>query len=127
MRGNDVPDGFPDDLKKAQAELRRARAAYRALCESLPWSVEPAAGWPGAEHPHTHEITAGRKDSPGYTPEQAVREKELLDRVRELSIAVSTHPYWDTVERGPKRVEERMRLKNHPAVLALLDDAAPAA
>lgn len=58
---------FPDDLKKAQAELHRAYAEYRALCQTLPWSVVPLPGWPGQKHPHTDETTPDRPDSPGYT------------------------------------------------------------
>ncbi|MGW6247908.1 hypothetical protein [Streptomyces roseolus] len=118
---------FPDSLKKAQAELHRAWAEYRALCRALPWSVEPTPGWPGPKHPHTEEHGPGREDSPGYTPEQAAREADLWARIRELSIEVTTHPYWATLERGPKLIDARMALKHDPDVLAGLDDNALAA
>ncbi|MFF8410593.1 hypothetical protein [Streptomyces omiyaensis] len=114
---------FPDDLKKAQAELHRARAEYRTLCQALPWSVEPLPGWPGTKHPHTDEVTGGREASPGYTAEQAEREAALWARIRELSIQVSTHPHWSTVEQGPKLVDARMALKSDPDVLAAAGDA----
>ncbi|MFC9736201.1 hypothetical protein ACFWG5_34380 [Streptomyces hydrogenans] len=118
---------FPDDLTKLQAELHRAYAEYRALCQTLPWSTEPLPGWPGVKHPHTDEVAAGREDSPGYTPEQATAEAQLWARIQELSIEVSTHPYWSTLERGPKLVEARTALKHHDAVLAAVGGSAPAA
>jgi hypothetical protein len=88
--------------------------------------VEPLPGWPGKEHPHTGEVIPGREDSPGYTPEQAAEEKRLWELVRELSIAVSTHSYWNKPERGPELVEARMALKHHPDVMAALGDLAEA-
>lgn len=57
--------------------LHQARAEYAAPCRTLPWSVEPVAGWPGEVHPHTGVVTGGRDASPGYTPEQAAEEKRL--------------------------------------------------
>lgn len=118
---------FPDDLKKLQVELHRAYAEYRTLARSLPWSVEPLPGWPGTKHPHTEEVSAGREDSPGYTPEQAAAEAGLWARIQELSAEVSTHPYWSTLERGPKVIEARMALKHHEDVLAAVGDEASAA
>lgn len=113
-----VADTFPSDLIDAQRRLHRANAEYRALCQALPWSVEPLEGWAGEEHPHTGVVTGGRAGSPGYTDEQKTEEARLWALVRELSIEVSTHPYWSTVE-GEPRVKARMTLKNHP-------DTAPA-
>ncbi|MGW5003288.1 hypothetical protein ACWEP8_37170 [Streptomyces hydrogenans] len=107
---------FPDDLTKAQTELHRAHAEYRALCQTLPWSVEPMPGWPGQKHPYTDEATAGRPDSPGYTPEQVTTEAQLWARIRELSVEVSTHPHWATLDRGPALVDARMALKSQTAV-----------
>ncbi|WP_435059747.1 hypothetical protein [Streptomyces sp. bgisy060] len=129
-RGEDEPKdpyGFPVDLKDLQAQLHKARAEYRVLIQTLPWSVEPLPGWPGKEHPHTGEVIPGREDSPGYTPEQAAEEKRLWDLVRELSIVVSTHPYWIKPESGPALVEARMALKHHPDVVAAVDGLAAAA
>ncbi|MER7625787.1 hypothetical protein [Streptomyces sp. NPDC126503] len=109
---------FPDDLRDLQAELHRARAAYAALARTLPWSVEPHPGWPGTAHPHTGEITGGREPSPGYTPEQTAEEERLRRLVTDLSAAVSTHPYWNTLELGPARIAARMKLKHLPEVQA---------
>ncbi|MEJ8655051.1 hypothetical protein [Streptomyces sp. MS1.AVA.4] len=75
--------------------------------------MEPAAGWPGEEHPHTGVVTGGREDSPGYTDEQKTEDARLRELLRELSIEVSTHSHWATVE-GEARVKARMALKNHP-------------
>ncbi|MET7760142.1 hypothetical protein ABZT27_36455 [Streptomyces sp. NPDC005389] len=109
---------FPADLRDLQARLHRARAEYQALCRTLPWSVEPMPGWESVQHPHTGELTGGREPSPGYTPEQAARERRLWDLVRELSIEVSTHPFWSKAERGPALVDARMALKTHEDVVA---------
>ncbi|MFE1230289.1 hypothetical protein [Streptomyces sp. NPDC058745] len=112
---------FPEDLLDAQRALHRARAEYEALCRALPWSVEPMDGWPGDTHPHTGVVTGGREPSPGYSDEQAADEKRLWALVRELSIQVSTHPHWATVDVGD-RMQARMDLKQ----LALADVAVPA-
>ncbi|MGW7367376.1 hypothetical protein ACWGI8_29130 [Streptomyces sp. NPDC054841] len=108
-----MADTFPSDLIDAQRRLRQANAAYQALCQTLPWSVEPLKGWPGEEHPHTGVVTGGQADSPGYTDEQKAEEARLWALVRELSIEVSTHPHWVTME-GEARVRARMALKHHP-------------
>ncbi|OKJ60023.1 hypothetical protein AMK27_21480 [Streptomyces sp. CB02009] len=105
---------FPDDLIETQQRLHQARAEYTALCRALPWSVEPLPGWPGAAHPHTGEVTGGREASPGYTPEEEAEERRLWDLVRELSVAVSTHPYWAALEKDAGLVKARMELKKHP-------------
>ncbi|MFJ5829510.1 hypothetical protein [Streptomyces sp. NPDC093089] len=104
---------LPDDLIELQQRLHQARAEYTALCRSLPWSVEPLDGRPGAVHPHTGEVTGGRDASPGCTPEQEAEEKRLWELARELSIAVSTHPYWGTLEKDAGLVKARMELKRH--------------
>ncbi|MFE7547044.1 hypothetical protein [Streptomyces gardneri] len=121
------PYGFPDDLKQHQARLHQAHAEYQALCRTLPWSVEPMPGWAPVKHPHTDELTGGREASPGYTSEQVVEERRLWDLVRELSIAVSTHPYWSKPERGPELVAARMALKTHKDVLAAVAGVVEAA
>ncbi|MCX4987025.1 hypothetical protein [Streptomyces sp. NBC_00572] len=38
----------------------------------------------------------------------------MWDLVWELSVAVSTHPYWATLEKDAGLVEARMELKQHP-------------
>jgi hypothetical protein len=103
-------DTFPDDLMTAQTRLHHAFAEHAALCRTLPWSVEPMAGWAGEEHPHTGVVTGGRADSPGWTDEQKQAEATLRGECVELSILVTTHEYWGTVDRE-KLVAERQRLK----------------
>ncbi|MGW1888447.1 hypothetical protein [Streptomyces sp. NPDC001970] len=117
---------FPPDLLDAQLRLHRARAEYEAFCRTLPWSVVPAKGWPGEVHPHTGVVTGGRADSPGYTDEQKVDYARRRELVRELSIQVSTHTYWATLE-GPARVEARMALKHHPDAVPATAEPAPTA
>ncbi|POX36699.1 hypothetical protein C3486_32345 [Streptomyces sp. Ru73] len=99
---------FPEDLIAAQLEMHRTRAAYRALCETLPWSVVPL---PGYERPEGHHYPFRREDSPGYTEEQAEQEARLRARMRELSIQIGTHPFWDTLS-GPDVVAARSALKH---------------
>ncbi|GHI25504.1 hypothetical protein Shyd_68750 [Streptomyces hydrogenans] len=43
-------------------------------------------------------------------------------RIRELSIEVSMHPYWNTLERGPELVEARTALKHHADALAAVSE-----
>ncbi|QGZ53311.1 hypothetical protein GPZ77_34335 (plasmid) [Streptomyces sp. QHH-9511] len=116
---------FPQDLIDAQLRLHQARAEYEALCRTLPWSVEPLDGWPGQVHPHTGEVTGGREPSPGYTDEQKTEVARLQALVLELSLAVSTHPHWETLE-GEKRVQARMELKHHPDAVPAVDIAVAA-
>ncbi|MDX3853207.1 hypothetical protein [Streptomyces sp. AK02-01A] len=103
------PADFPQDLRDAQRELHRTREAYEAFCRELPWSVEPAPGWSGDRTPYS-EYRPDFPDSPGYSEEQKAEEARLRGRLLELSVAVSTHPYWSTLERGAV-VEARMELK----------------
>ncbi|MHA4815413.1 hypothetical protein ACXZ65_13780 [Streptomyces aculeolatus] len=82
---------FPVDLMELQRALEQTRAAYDAVCATLPWSAEPLDGWTTK----AATATAGpvdRAPSPGYTEEQREQEAELFVRLRELSIAVTTHP-----------------------------------
>ncbi|MFD3484903.1 hypothetical protein [Streptomyces sp. NPDC058665] len=101
---------FPDDLRDAQLRLHQTRAAYRALCQSLPWSVDPAPGWEGDKQPYT-DYRTGKPDSPGYTGQQKADEARLRGEVLALSTTVSAHPYWKTLETGTV-VEARMALKH---------------
>lgn len=102
---------FPPDLIDAQTRLHQAFADWAALAATLPWSVEPMPGWEGETHPHTGAVTKGRDDSPGYTEQQKAEEARLRTLCRELSITVSTHEFWATVDRE-KVVEARMALKD---------------
>ncbi|MFD9033266.1 hypothetical protein ACFVZW_19255 [Streptomyces sp. NPDC059567] len=118
-----MADTFPNDLINAQLRLHQARAEYVALCHTLPWSVDPMDGWPGAVHPHTGEVTGGRAPSTGYTDEQKADVARLEELLRELSAEVTTHPHWATVEAG-KRMQARMDLKTHPEAVPAVAVAA---
>ncbi|MEU4499238.1 hypothetical protein AB0F96_38775 [Streptomyces sp. NPDC023998] len=106
---------FPRDLRDAQLCLHHVRAEYSALCRTLPWSVEPAEGWSGDKQLYS-EYLGTMPDSPGYTEQQKAEEARLRRRVLDLSIAVSTHPYWATVV-AETVVEQRMALKHTPGAL----------
>ncbi|MFF4227398.1 hypothetical protein ACFYZH_31750 [Streptomyces abikoensis] len=98
---------FPDSLRQAQLELHQVTADLAALGRTLPWSVVPLPGW---SRPDGHWYPSSRPDSPGWTEEQQQQVAALRARALELSIAVGTHPFWSTVEKG-KVVEARMALK----------------
>ncbi|MGI5485082.1 hypothetical protein [Streptomyces lavendofoliae] len=108
---------FPDDLRAAQTRLHQATAELTALCDRLPWSVEPMPGWPGTKHPHTEEVTGGREDSPGWTEEEKEAVARLRARCLELSLEVSGHPFWTEVE-TEKRAQARSELKQVTRVVA---------
>ncbi|MER7540980.1 hypothetical protein ABTX77_40445 [Streptomyces sp. NPDC097704] len=59
-------------------------------------------------------MTGGREASSGYTPEQEAEEARLWSLVQELSIEVSTNPYWATLPKDDALVKARMQLKQHP-------------
>ncbi|MER7108833.1 hypothetical protein [Streptomyces sp. NPDC000229] len=101
---------FPEDLRAAQTRLHQATAELAALCDRLPWSVEPMPGWPGTKHPHTDEVAGGREASPGWTEEEKEAVARLRKRCLELSLAVSGHPFWAEVE-TEKRAQARTELK----------------
>ncbi|MEG9551420.1 hypothetical protein ACFYUM_35790 [Streptomyces fimicarius] len=101
---------FPQDLRDAQTALHRTRSEYEQYARTLPWSAEPMPGWQADKQLHS-DYRPSKPDSPGYTSEQhqqiAAFRKQLLD----LSIQVSTHPFWQTL--GPGLVVEgRMQLKH---------------
>ncbi|WP_405999599.1 hypothetical protein [Streptomyces sp. NBC_00829] len=100
---------FPDDLRAAQLDLHRTRAEYAALCRTLPWSVTPEPGWTGEKHVLGDRVVSF-PDSPGYTAEQAAEVKRLRRRLLDLSVTVSTHPYWATLSVGV--VDARTALKH---------------
>jgi hypothetical protein len=79
-------------------------------------------GWPGEVHPHTGVVTGRREDSPGWTEQQKQDEARLRAERLDLSITVTTHPYWETVDRE-KRVAARMLLKQitQPAATPVVD------
>ncbi|MEU9796391.1 hypothetical protein AB0E27_38535 [Streptomyces sparsogenes] len=98
---------FPADLLAAQQELHETAAALSALYDRLPWSVETHDGfkdpdiWRPRERPATE----------GWSQEDQAEVQRLLDRRLELTITVSTHDFWTTLE-GPDRVTARRMLKH---------------
>ncbi|MER8237019.1 hypothetical protein [Streptomyces sp. NPDC094049] len=102
---------FPADLAQAQRDLHRAQADHAAHGRTLPWSADPDPGWPAVIHETTKKVLSpAREPSPGYTSEQRADDDRLRALVLELSVVVSTHPYWATVERG-EAVAARQALK----------------
>ncbi|MBT2439782.1 hypothetical protein J7E93_06530 [Streptomyces sp. ISL-36] len=119
-----MAETFPSDLIDAQLRLHQARAEYAGFCRTLPWSVEPLPGWPGQVHPYTGEVTGGREPSPGYTAEQKAEADRLFTLVRDLSIEVSDHVYWDGLGKDEAVVKARMELKQLAMPPASVDVAA---
>ncbi|MFD6329455.1 hypothetical protein ACFWGI_07740 [Streptomyces niveus] len=108
---------FPQDLRDAQLRLHQVTAAYHQLCRTLPWSVEPAPGWAAGEKQPYTDCRSSKPDSPGYTDHQKSEVARLRAALLELSVTVSTHPYWSTL--GPGTVAEgRMALKQTAAASA---------
>ncbi|MFG3532690.1 hypothetical protein ACGF8B_39160 [Streptomyces sp. NPDC047917] len=101
---------FPEDLRAAQLALHQTRTAYEQYATTLPWAAEPMPGWEGDKQLHS-SYRSHKEDSPGYTEEQAAEVARFRARLLELSITVSTHPFWDSVDVGG-RVEARMALKH---------------
>ncbi|MFJ4698335.1 MULTISPECIES: hypothetical protein [unclassified Streptomyces] len=98
---------FPDDLRTGQEELHQVRAELRELLRRLPWSVEPHDGfsddngWRRVERPA----------SPGWGAEDQALVSKLRAREFELTVFVTSHPYWAEVARE-RRIEARSRLKH---------------
>lgn len=101
---------FPQDLVDAQLELHRTVAAYGALCDELPWSVDPAPGWTGDKMLYSDHYRAVFPDSPGYSEQQKAEVRRVRERLVELCLTVTTHPYWATLDGGVS--EARMELKH---------------
>ncbi|WP_331737395.1 hypothetical protein OG520_44880 (plasmid) [Streptomyces sp. NBC_00984] len=101
---------FPQDLLDAQVALDETRAACEKYAKTLPWSAEPMPGWESDKQLHSKYISA-KPDSPGYTGDQHAEVARFRARLLELSIAVSTHPFWGTVDHGDV-VAARMALKH---------------
>ncbi|MFF3129853.1 hypothetical protein ACFVRD_48670 [Streptomyces sp. NPDC057908] len=100
---------FPQDLRDAQLALRQTRAAYEEYAKTLPWSAEPTPGWEGDKQLHS-SCRSHKEDSPGYTEQQATEVRRFQAELFRLSIEVSTHPFWSTLDEGV--VEARMALKH---------------
>ncbi|MET8554753.1 hypothetical protein ABZV64_07220 [Streptomyces sp. NPDC004959] len=98
---------FPDDLRAGQEELHQVRAELRELLKRLPWSVAPHDGfsddngWRRVERPA----------SPGWGAEDQALVSKLRAREFELTVFVTSHPYWAEVAEE-RRVEARSRLKH---------------
>ncbi|MGW3699049.1 hypothetical protein ACWECR_35170 [Streptomyces sp. NPDC005056] len=100
---------FPQDHRAAQFALHRTRAAYEQYAAGLPWSATPMPGWEADKQLHT-TYRSGKPDSPGYSQEQAAEVARYQAELLRLSIEVSTHPYWSTLDSGV--VGARMALKH---------------
>lgn len=106
---------FPQDLRDAQIALHQTRAELERFASTLPWSAEPMPGWQSEKQLHS-EYRSTKQDSPGYTEEQRDEIARLRKRLRELSVTVTVHPFWQTLG-GSEVVGARMALKHaHEAV-----------
>ncbi|MFF2010601.1 hypothetical protein ACFVWY_16215 [Streptomyces sp. NPDC058195] len=56
---------------------------------------------------------SGKPDSPGYTDGQKAEVARYGEELLRLSIEVSAHPFWDTIDSG-ERAGARMALKRAP-------------
>ncbi|MFD7868033.1 hypothetical protein [Streptomyces sp. NPDC059783] len=101
---------FPQDLRDAQVALHRTRAELDEYARTLPWSAEPMPGWEADKQLHS-SYQSGKADSPGYTDEQRDTVDQYRAELLRLSVAVSTHPFWATIDRGDV-VQARMALKH---------------
>ncbi|MEV6165743.1 hypothetical protein AB0L71_28285 [Streptomyces sp. NPDC052052] len=99
---------FPADLRAAQLALHQTRAEYDEYSKTLPWSAEPMPGWEHDKQLHSNYVSA-KPDSPGYTEEQAAEVRRFEAELLRLSVEVSTHPHWATLNDGV--MEARMALK----------------
>ncbi|MFC9627005.1 hypothetical protein ACFTXM_45990 [Streptomyces sp. NPDC056930] len=88
---------FPQDLRDAQLALHQTRAAYEEYAKTLPWSAEPMPGWEGDKQLHSSYLSH-KEDSPGYTEEQATEVRRFRDELLRLSVEVSAHPFWSTLD-----------------------------
>lgn len=100
---------FPQDLRDAQLALHRTRVAYEQYAQTLPWSAEPLPGWEADKQLHS-DYRPAKPDSPGYTPDQHDQVAKYRAELLELSVAVTTHPYW--AQLGEDVVAARMALKH---------------
>ncbi|GHH55717.1 hypothetical protein [Streptomyces candidus] len=95
---------FPADLLTARQQLNQAHAELTALYRALPWSVTPTHGYTSKSRtvdPETGELRHKVfPDSPGWTEEQIGQVAALRARILELSDAVNSHPYWESVDKA---------------------------
>ncbi|MFE4953469.1 hypothetical protein ACFRCW_05010 [Streptomyces sp. NPDC056653] len=100
---------YPEDRRDAQLALHQTRADYEQYAVGLPWSAEPMPGWESEKQPYA-SLRSGKADSPGYTAEQAATVAGFQEKLRRLSIQVTTHLSWATLDSGV--VDARMALKH---------------
>ncbi|MET7526554.1 hypothetical protein ACFYSJ_31925 [Streptomyces sp. NPDC005248] len=81
-------------------------SSTRPACRGRP---NPLTGWESERQPYT-SFRSGKADSPGYTAEQATEVARYQAELVRLSVEVSTHPYWSTLDGGA--VAARMTLKH---------------
>ncbi|WP_405633862.1 hypothetical protein [Streptomyces sp. NBC_01174] len=101
---------FPQDLRDAQLALHQTRAALEGYAAGLPWSAEPMPGWQTEKQLHS-SYRSERADSPGWTPQQHEEVARLRKKLLDLSITVTTHLFWATVDQV-EVVKARMALKH---------------
>lgn len=101
---------FPQDLRDAQVALLETRARYEEYAQALPLSAEPMPAWEAEKQLHS-SYQPSRPASPGYTEEQHADVARFRAELLRLSVAVSTHPFWGTVDRE-QLVAARMALKH---------------
>ncbi|MFD6275142.1 hypothetical protein ACFWFI_06155 [Streptomyces sp. NPDC060209] len=90
---------FPQDLRDAQIALHRTRTTLERCAAGLPWAADPMAGRQ-AERQLRSDYRSGTADRPGRTPEQCDEVSRLRKQLLDLSITVTNHPYWTTVDRS---------------------------
>jgi len=113
------PFGFPPGLVEAQKASAEAFEALHRYQATLPWSREPHVGWETPTPAHGGALAgfqSSRPASPGWTAGQAAEYDRLWEACRTTSVAVSTHPHWETVS-GAAQFEARQALKRVPGAL----------
>ncbi|MER6024203.1 hypothetical protein [Streptomyces anulatus] len=108
---------FPEDLRAAQSALRRTQSEFERYARTLPWSAEPMRAREADKQFHSG-YRPSRPESAGYSEEQHRQVAAYRERLLELGVKVTTHPFWKTVEPGLV-VAARIQLKH-------VDDEPPA-
>ncbi|MEU0163826.1 hypothetical protein ABZ154_34910, partial [Streptomyces sp. NPDC006261] len=106
----------PKTSATPQLALHRTRTAYEEYVRALAWSADPLPGWETEKQLHSG-FRSSKPASFGYTEEQHAEVARFRAELLELSIAVSTHPFWDQVERGQRQAEQAQSLEGDPRKL----------
>ncbi|EHM30429.1 hypothetical protein SPW_1178 [Streptomyces sp. W007] len=101
---------FPEDLRAAQSALHRTQSEFEQYARTLPWSAEPMPAREADKQLHSG-YRPSRPESAGYTEEQHRQVAAYRERLLELGVQVTTHPFWKTVEPGLV-VAARIQLKH---------------